>query len=136
MAASEKKRVSPPKRSAAIERRIASVKAAIEAKPGAAGSSLPSAKGVVLYKVMGKIFAIFEVNRFAGAILKCDPHLAEVLRGKYEGIGHRSHLDRRFWIAVNFEADVPTKESNVLSHILMSRSAQHSRASRRRNWNR
>ncbi|HXC56780.1 MAG TPA: MmcQ/YjbR family DNA-binding protein [Rhizomicrobium sp.] len=104
-------------RGAAFDRRIAAVKACIEAMPGATGSSLPSAKGVVLYKVVGKMFAIFEVNRFAGMILKCDPHLAEILRGKYEGIGHRSHLDRRHWIAVNFEADVPTKEiERLIAH--------------------
>jgi predicted DNA-binding protein (MmcQ/YjbR family) len=60
------------------------------------------------------MFAIFEVNRFAGVILKCDPDLADILRGKYDGIGHRSHLDRRFWIAVNFEADVPTREIEKL----------------------
>jgi predicted DNA-binding protein (MmcQ/YjbR family) len=100
----------PVRRSAALERRIAAVKAGIEAMPGATGSSLPSARGVMLYKVMGKMFVIFEVNRFAGVILKCDPHLADILRAKYEGIGHRSHLDRRFWISVNFDADVSTKE--------------------------
>jgi predicted DNA-binding protein (MmcQ/YjbR family) len=112
MAASKPKTASKPpvKRGAAVERRIAAVKASIEAMPGATGSSLPSTKGVMLYKVAGKMFAIFEVNRFAGVILKCDPGLADILRGKYAGIGHRSHLDRRFWISVDFDADVPTRE--------------------------
>jgi predicted DNA-binding protein (MmcQ/YjbR family) len=112
MAASKTKTASKPplNRGAALERRIAAVKAGIEAMPGTTVSFLPSAKGVVFYKVMGKMFVIFEVNRFVGVILKCDPHLADILRGKYAGIGHRSHLDRRFWISVNFEADVPTKE--------------------------
>jgi predicted DNA-binding protein (MmcQ/YjbR family) len=40
-------------------------------------------------------------------ILKCDPHLAEMLRAQYEGVGHRSHLDKRFWISVSLDADVP-----------------------------
>ena len=43
-------------------------------------------------------------------ILKCDPHLAEMLREQYAGVGHRSHLDRRFWIAVDLDADVPPDE--------------------------
>jgi predicted DNA-binding protein (MmcQ/YjbR family) len=43
-------------------------------------------------------------------ILKCDPTLASVLRKDYTGVGHRSHLDRRFWISVRLDADVPLKE--------------------------
>ena len=40
----------------------------------------------------------------------CDPALAEMLRAQYTGVGHRSHLDKRFWIAVDLDADVPSKE--------------------------
>lgn len=93
-----------------LAERLAAVTAALEAKPGAAGAPLPSARGVTLYKVMGKMFAILEANKVTGVILKCDPHLAEALRGQYAGIGRRSHLDPRFWIHVDFEADVPTEE--------------------------
>jgi predicted DNA-binding protein (MmcQ/YjbR family) len=91
------------------------VKVALEAKPGAVGAPLPSAPGVVLYKVMGKIFAILEVRRVEVVILKCDPVLAEVLREQYAGIGHRSHLDRRFWISVDLNADVPLSEIEKLA---------------------
>ena len=88
----------------------AAVRTCIEARPGAEGGELPSARGVTLYKVMGKMFAILELRKVRCVILKCDPHLAEVLREQYAGVGHRSHLDRRFWIAVTLEADVPTEE--------------------------
>jgi predicted DNA-binding protein (MmcQ/YjbR family) len=40
--------------------------------------------------------------------------LAELLRERYAGVGHRSHLDRRFWISVDLESDVPTKEVRAL----------------------
>lgn len=93
----------------------AAVKAALEAKPGAVGSPLASAKGVVLYKVMGKMFAILTTNRIESVILKCDPHLAEILREQYAGVGHRSHLDRRFWISVGLDADVPAEEIERLA---------------------
>jgi predicted DNA-binding protein (MmcQ/YjbR family) len=89
---------------------IAVVKAALEARPGAVGAPLPSAPGVTLYKVMGKMFAILEVRRVQVVILKCDPHLPEILREQYAGVGHRSHLDRRFWISVDLDADVPAEE--------------------------
>ncbi|MBS0408693.1 MAG: MmcQ/YjbR family DNA-binding protein [Proteobacteria bacterium] len=61
----------------------------------------------LMYKVMGKLFAILSVRGEPFVILKCDPHLAEILREQYASVGHRSHLDRRFWIAVDLGGDVP-----------------------------
>ena len=93
------------------------VKAALDAKPGATSAQLPSAPGVLLYKVMGKMFAILELRKLEAVILKCDPGLIDVLKEKYAGIGHRSHLDRRFWICVDLNADVPPKEvRNLITH--------------------
>ncbi len=86
------------------------VKAALSAKPGAVCAPLPSAPGVLIFKVMDKMFAILEVRRIAAVILKCDPGVAEILRAQYAGVGHRSHLDRRYWICVNLDADVPAEE--------------------------
>ena len=91
-----------------LTERTAAITAAIASKPAATAS--PKANGVTLYKVMGKMFAILEVNKISGVILKCDPHLAETLRDQYAGVGRRSHLDPRFWIHVDFAADVPTDE--------------------------
>jgi predicted DNA-binding protein (MmcQ/YjbR family) len=95
--------------------RAADLRAILEAKPGAVGAPLASARGVVLYKVMGKMFAILTTNRIESVILKCDPHLAEILREQYAGVGHRSHLDRRFWISVSLDADVPPEEIERLT---------------------
>ena len=94
---------------------VLALQAALLAKPGAVGDPLASAAGVTLYKVMGKMFAILTVGRVKGVILKCDSHLAEVLREQYRGVGHRSHLDRRFWISVNFDEDVPVEEIERLA---------------------
>jgi len=57
-----------------------------------------------------KAAAILETRKANYLIVKCDPHLAEILREQYAGIGHRSHLDRRFWIAIDLDADVPAEE--------------------------
>ena len=86
----------------------AAAQAAIEAKPGSQGGT--PASGATIYKVMGKMFAILTTRRSPNVILKCDPHLAEILREQYAGVGHRSHLDRRFWICVSLDADVPLPE--------------------------
>ena len=89
---------------------IAAAIAAIEAQPGAAGEPLARFPAVTLYKVMGKMFAILTDRGTPNVILKCDPHLVEVLRDTYAGVGHRSHLDRRFWISVDLGSDVPDAE--------------------------
>ena len=90
------------------------LKTLLEAKAGAVGEPMTAARGskplVLIYKVMGKMFAILAVRGAPNVILKCDPHLVEVLRGHYQGVGHRSHLDRRFWIAVDLDSDVPASE--------------------------
>jgi predicted DNA-binding protein (MmcQ/YjbR family) len=95
---------------------VEAARAAIEAMPGVAGSRLPSAPAVTLCKVMGKVFAILEDGKTQGVILKCDPHLADMMREQYSGVGHRSHLDRRFWIFVNLGpgSDVPASEAQRL----------------------
>jgi predicted DNA-binding protein (MmcQ/YjbR family) len=97
-----------------LSTRTANVKAWIEAKPGAQGRAFAPRKNsaplAVIYKVMGKMFAILSVRGVEDVILKCDPLLAAALRKDYTGVGHRSHLDRRFWISVRLDADVPTKE--------------------------
>ena len=97
-----------------IGKRTAVVKDWLAAKPGSVAEPLSARPGSApiaeIYKVKGKIFAILSVRRIENVILKCDPHLATMLRERYAGIGHRSHLDRRYWISVNLDADVPSKE--------------------------
>ena len=94
--------------------RTAALKAALDAKPGAVAEPYlpPKAREplVLLYKVKGKMFAILQVRGLQNVIVKCDPHLAEILREQYAGVGHRSHLDRRFWISIDLDADVPAEE--------------------------
>jgi predicted DNA-binding protein (MmcQ/YjbR family) len=90
------------------------LKARLDAMPGATTDPVTARRGsdpiALMYKVMGKMFAIMSVRGAEYVVLKCDPHLAEVLRGHYAGIGHRTHLDPRHWIAVNLDADVPASE--------------------------
>ena len=97
-----------------ISKRTAAVRAWIERKPGAVPEILSARTDAppiaVIYKVMGKIFAILSIRKIESVILKTDPHLAQMLRRQYAGVGHRSHLDRRYWISVTLDADVPHKE--------------------------
>jgi predicted DNA-binding protein (MmcQ/YjbR family) len=91
----------------------AQVKAWLEAMPAVVAT--PTG-----YKVMGKTFGILVVRRRDGCawlVLKCDPHLAEILREQYAGLGHRTHLDRRHWIAITLGVDVPAAEiERLIAH--------------------
>lgn len=99
--------------------RTLALKAVLDTMPGAVGEPMTASRGtlplVLIYKVMGKMFAILAVRGAENVILKCDPHLAEVLRETYGGVGHRSHLDRRFWISVDLDSDVPAGEVERLA---------------------
>jgi predicted DNA-binding protein (MmcQ/YjbR family) len=93
----------------------AALRAHLEAKPGATAEAYFAPRGkapiTAAYKVAGKTFAILSLRADQWAVLKCDPHLAEVLRGQYQGVGHRTHLDPRHWICVTLDADVPRDEA-------------------------
>jgi predicted DNA-binding protein (MmcQ/YjbR family) len=86
----------------------------LAAKPGAVAKPMSAPRaatpGVLIYKVMDKMFAILSIKGSEYVILKCDSQLVHVLRELYTGVGHRSHLDRRFWISVSLDADVPVTE--------------------------
>ena len=96
----------------------ADLKVVLDAMPGAVAEPMTAARGskplVLIYKVMGKTFAILSVRAEQFVILKCDPFRAEILRDTYKGIGHRSHLDKRYWISVDLASDVPADEIRTL----------------------
>jgi len=98
-------------RNSSLDRRTLAIKVLIEAKPGATAHA-NTVPGAIIYKVMGKMFAILSFRHFSGVIVKCEPELVDVLRQQYAGIGRRGHLDPRFWISVSLDADsdVPAKE--------------------------
>ncbi|HJW39836.1 MAG TPA: MmcQ/YjbR family DNA-binding protein [Rhizomicrobium sp.] len=104
-----------------LARRTLALKAFLEARPGATASPMTSSTGktplVLIFKVAGKTFAILSVRTEEFVILKCDSHLADGLRGRYSGVGHRSHLDRRHWISVALNSDVPAAEIRRLASL-------------------
>lgn len=92
----------------------ARLKETLYALPGAAPDAATSTSSALLYKVGGKMFAILGAGKLAHVIVKADPHLIEVLNETYQGVGHRGHLDRRFWINIMLDEDVPFAETEKL----------------------
>ena len=95
----------------------APVKALAEFLAGKSGAAtFKYSPNVTMYKVMDKIFAIMSMKS-AYVVLKCDPNLIDILKATYSGVGHKTHLDRRHWIAVELNSDVPLKEAKRLASL-------------------
>jgi predicted DNA-binding protein (MmcQ/YjbR family) len=77
---------------------LAALRACIDAKPSALAGE-PFGPGVIVYKIGGKMFAILADDPLDVRItLKCDPVLAEIMRGQYAAITPGYHTDKRHWI--------------------------------------
>jgi predicted DNA-binding protein (MmcQ/YjbR family) len=87
----------------------AQVFAWLDAKPSAT-SGRPFGPEVVVYKIGGKMFAIVADEDPTRFTLKCDPVLAEVMRGQYAATRPGYHTDKRHWITVRQDADLPDDE--------------------------
>jgi predicted DNA-binding protein (MmcQ/YjbR family) len=89
--------------------RTAALKAVLDAMPGATMGPVPGPggrkSGGLLYKVMGKVFAILSTREPAAVGLKCDPLLGDILREQHEGVGLYRHWLRN-WISITLDADV------------------------------
>jgi predicted DNA-binding protein (MmcQ/YjbR family) len=75
--------------------------------PGAE-ETFPFSEGVSVFKTRGKIFALTALRREPLTVsVKCDPDLAEQLRASYDAIAPGYHLNKRHWITITVNADVP-----------------------------
>lgn len=63
--------------------------------------AFPFDENVLVFKVMGKLFALTNVEEFSGINLKCDPAKAIELRTEYEDIKPGYHMNKQHWNTVN-----------------------------------
>jgi predicted DNA-binding protein (MmcQ/YjbR family) len=77
----------------------------------------PFAEGVPVYKVAGKVFAIFQPDAAPPAVtLKCDPERARQLREQYRSVAPGYHVDKRLWNTIDLDGDVPDDDLLDLVH--------------------
>ena len=69
----------------------------------------------VLFRICDKIFAYIDLNRPDRVVVKCDPDKSITLRDAYHGIHTAWHWNKKHWIEIHFETDVP--DENVLQLI-------------------
>lgn len=78
------------------------------AKPGVT-EGFPFDEKVLVFKVMGKMFALTDVEIFEGVNLKCDPERAAELRAIYPGITPGFHMNKLNWNTVSTDGSVDDK---------------------------
>lgn len=60
----------------------------------------------LVYKVMGKMFALTDVDNFKSINLKCDPERAMELREKYHAILPGYHMNKKHWNTVEIDGSI------------------------------
>jgi len=69
----------------------------------------PFGEQTLVYKVMGKVFALTDIDTFESVNLKCDPEEAVELRERYEGVIPGYHMNKKHWNTVSMDAGIPNK---------------------------
>lgn len=60
----------------------------------------------LVFKVLGKMFALCDVDNFESYNLKCDPDRAIDLREQYHGIKAGYHMSKKHWNTISSNSDV------------------------------
>lgn len=69
--------------------------------------TFPFDNDTLVFKVMGKMFALISISQPDGCNLKCDPERAILLREQYNGIIPGYHMSKIHWNTVDLTGSVP-----------------------------
>ena len=94
-----------------------------------AEETFPFNPSALVFKVGGKMFALFDVDNFNGINLKCNPERSIELRESYSGITSAFHMNKKHWITVKINQDVDS--SLILELINHSYDLVHSSLSKK-----
>ena len=76
------------------------------AKPGVS-ESFPFDEKTLVFKVVGKMFALTDVDFFESVNLKCDPEKAVELRERYPAVTPGYHMSKKHWNTVKTDGSIP-----------------------------
>lgn len=78
--------------------------------------SFPFDSETLVFKVMGKMFALAAIDRFNFINLKCDPERAVTLREQHEEIKPGWHMNKTHWNSVHVDGDL---EDDLISELIV-----------------
>lgn len=87
---------------------IESFRAYCLAKPGVTEET-PFGPETLVFKVMGKMFALTGVDTFSHIALKVEPETGVELREQYESVVPAYHMNKKHWINVLMDGGVKDK---------------------------
>lgn len=80
-----------------------------------ASEELPFDEHTLVFKVMGKLFALTNIERLPASVnLKCDPERAIELREVYEAVQPGYHMNKKHWNTITFDGTIPDNEIRTL----------------------
>lgn len=66
----------------------------------------PFDQNTLVFKVIGKLFALTDVNRFESVNLKCDPDKVAELREEYDFVRPGFHMNKKHWNTIDMVWDL------------------------------
>ena len=70
----------------------------------------PFDSSTLVFKVMGKMFALTDIELFASINIKCDPDLAIDLRERYPSVLPGYHMNKRHWNTIIIDGSLTDQE--------------------------
>ncbi|GAB1445428.1 MmcQ/YjbR family DNA-binding protein [Flammeovirgaceae bacterium] len=67
----------------------------------------PFDKNTLVYKVMGKMFALTDLDLFTSINLKCVPEVGVELRERYPAVQEGYHMNKKHWITLQMDGSIP-----------------------------
>ena len=71
---------------------------------------MPFDDKALVFKVMGKMFALTNIETFESINVKCDPTKAIELREKYTSVQPGYHMNKKHWNTILTNGELSTKE--------------------------
>lgn len=75
----------------------------------------PFDESTLVFKVMGKMFALTNIEEFNSINLKCDPEEAQLLREQYSAVLPGYHMNKKHWNTIMIDGSIP--DSLVLKWV-------------------
>ena len=66
-------------------------------------------RNLLVFYVLDKWFCFVNIDMFDFCNIKCDAEKIEELQDRYEGIKPGYHMNKKHWISVYFDTDVPDR---------------------------
>jgi predicted DNA-binding protein (MmcQ/YjbR family) len=71
--------------------------------------SLPFDEDTPVYKVLGKMFLLLNLNPPVSINIKCEPEMAVELRERYDAVTPGYHMNKVHWNTVTLDGSIPDK---------------------------